>query len=100
VAAILVFADLQAQLTHLGVPMIHGSMFHKEPIPAAVQEQVRHIAANFGWAVRLWATETYSQVAVAVLLYHIMALAVGAVGVPADKYWSLSNKESKLNGKS
>ena len=98
-AAILAFADLQAQLTHLGVPSIHGSMFHKEPIPAVAQELVQHIVANFGWAVRLWATETYSQVAVAVPLYH-MAVAVGAVGVPADKYWSLSNKESKLNGKS
>jgi len=43
--------------------------------------------------------ETYSQVAVAVQLYH-MALAVGADGALAAKYWSLSNKESKLNGNS
>jgi len=100
VVAISVFADLLAQLMHLGVPTILGNMFHKEPIPAAVQELAQLIAANFGWAVQLWATETYSQVVVAVPDYHIMALAVGAVGVPADKYWSLSNKESKLNGKS
>lgn len=78
---------------------MHGSTLHKEHIPEAVQEQAQHIAANFGWVVQLWVMEIYSQVAVAVQLYH-MADAVGAVGALADKYWSLSNKESKLNGNS
>ena len=76
-----------------------GNMFHKEPIPAVAQEQAQHIAANFGWVVQLWATETYSQV-VAVVQPYRMALAVGADGALAAKYWSLSNKESKLNGNS
>ena len=92
-AAISVFADLQARLTHLGVPLIHGNMYHKAHIPVVAQEQVQHIAVTFGWVAQLWATETYSQAEVAAQAYHIMALAVGVAGVLADKYWSLSNKE-------
>jgi hypothetical protein len=93
VEAISVFADSQAQPTHLGVPLILGNTPHKEPIPVVAQEQVQHIAVNFGWVAQLWATETYSQVEVAAQAYHIMALAVGADGALAAKYWSLSNKE-------
>ena len=92
-AVTLVFAALQGQLTHLGVPLIHGNMCHKAHIPVVAQEQVQHIAVNFGWVAQLWATETYSQVEVAAQPYHIMAPAVGVAGVLADKYWSLSNKE-------
>jgi hypothetical protein len=98
-ALTLVFAGLQAQLTHHGADLMHGNILHKEHMPEVAQELVQLIAVNSGWAVQLWATEIYSQVAVAVQLYH-MALAVGADGAPAAKYWSLSNKESKLNGNS
>ena len=97
--ATLVFVDSQVQLTHHGVDLTHGNMFHREHIPAVAQEQAQHTAANFGWVAQLWVMEIYSQVAVVVQLYH-MADAVGADGALAAKYWSLSNKESKLNGNS
>ena len=64
-----------------------GNMFHKEPTPAAEPDMDPRIAVNSGWAAPLWATATYSQVAAAAPDYHIMALAVGAVGVLVAKYW-------------
>jgi hypothetical protein len=99
VALTLVFVDLQVQHTNHGADLTLGSILHKEPILAVAQEQAQHTAVNGGWVVQLWATETYSQVVAVVQLYH-MAVAVGADGALAAKYWSLSNKESKLNGNS
>jgi hypothetical protein len=99
VALTLVFVDLQVQHTNHGADLTLGSTYRKEHIPVVVQEQAQHTAANGGWVAQLWAMETYSQVAVAVQPYR-MAVAVGADGAQAAKYWSLSNKESKLNGNS
>ena len=92
VVTILDCVDLQDRLTNHGADLTLGSTYRKEPTPVAAQEQAQHTAANFGWVAQLWAMEVYSQVAVAVQPYR-MALAVGAAGAQAAKYWSLSNKE-------